>query len=149
MDPFKIACVSFTRKAAQESRERVCLDLGLEEDSLPYFQTLHSMAFRAGGYKVDDVVTAKDFIEIGKSVGLSFTNSSKTAIESDFDIIGYSKGDAYMSIYQISRSLQTSLENCFIEAEDYKLHWTELTRLVEAYEDYKKSKEENRFYRHD
>jgi|TARA_R110002096_G_scaffold113_1_gene534 superfamily I DNA/RNA helicase len=140
MDPFKIACVSFTRKAAQESRERVCLDLGLEEDSLPYFQTLHSMAFRAGGYKVDDVVTAKDFIEIGKSVGLSFTNSSKTAIESDFDIIGYSKGDAYMSIYQISRSLQTSLENCFIEAEDYKLHWTELTRLVEAYEDYKKAK---------
>jgi len=45
-----------------------------------------------------------------------------------------------MSIYQISRSLQTSLENCFIEAEDYKLHWTELTRLVEAYEDYKKAK---------
>ena len=140
MDPFKIACVSFTRKAAQESKERVCLDLGLEEDSLPYFQTLHSMAFRTGGYKVDDVITAKDLSKIGKAVGLSFTKSSKSARESDFDIIGYSQGDAYMAIYQTSRSLQNSLEECFRTAENYALHWTELTRLVDAYESYKKAK---------
>lgn len=59
MDPFKIACVSFTRKAAQESREQVCLDLGLEEDSLPYFQTLHSMAFRAGAIRLTMLLRLK------------------------------------------------------------------------------------------
>ena len=56
ISPERIACVSFTRKAAQESRERVCKDWGLEEDSLPHFQTLHAMAFRSGGYKVDNVM---------------------------------------------------------------------------------------------
>ncbi len=140
MDPLKIACVSFTRKAAQESRDRVCLDMNLQEDMLPYFQTLHSMAFRSGGYKFDDVVTGRDFGIIGRAVGLSFTTSNKKAGESDFDIIGYSQGDAYISVYQTSRSLMRPLEDCFMEAENYDLHWTELVRLVEAYEDYKKVK---------
>ena len=140
MAPHKIACVSFTKKAAQESRERVCQDLGLEEDSLPYFQTLHSMAFRSGGYKVDEVITSKDFKKIGKALGLDFSNTNKTAKESDFDIIGYSQGDAYMSIYQTSRSLCASLEECFRKAANYDLHWNELTRLVDAYENYKKVK---------
>ena len=49
--PERIACVSFTRKAASESRERVCKDWGLTENMLPYFQTLHSMAYHAGGFK--------------------------------------------------------------------------------------------------
>ena len=31
--PERIACVSFTRKAAQESKERVCRDLGVSEES--------------------------------------------------------------------------------------------------------------------
>ena len=35
IDPDRIACVSFTRKAAQESRERVCGDWGLNEKALP------------------------------------------------------------------------------------------------------------------
>lgn len=47
--PDRIACVSFTRKAAKESRDRVCKDWGIDERDMPYFQTLHSMAFRAGG----------------------------------------------------------------------------------------------------
>lgn len=137
MDPFKIACVSFTRRAAQESRERVCLDLGLEEDCLPYFQTLHSMAFRSGGHKVDDVIRSEDLGVIGRSVGLTFTDSNKKARESDFDIIGYSKGDEYLSLYQMSRSLMRSLEDCYNNLANYDLHWKELTRLVDAYEHYK------------
>ena len=35
--PERIACVSFTKKAAQESRDRVCREGGLQEDALPYF----------------------------------------------------------------------------------------------------------------
>ena len=138
ISPERIACVSFTRKAAQESRERVCKDWGLEEDSLPHFQTLHAMAFRSGGYKVDNVMRGSDLKTLGKSVGLLFTDSKKKDLESDFDILGFSKGDMYLNIYQLSRSLWISLEESYRQSENYDLHWSELTRLVDAYRDYKK-----------
>ena len=136
--PERIACVSFTRKAAEESRERVCKDWGLEEDSLPHFQTLHAMAFRSGGYKVDNVMRGSDLKALGKSVGLLFTESKKNDLESDFDILGYSKGDMYLNIYQLSRSLRISLEESYRQAGNYDMHWSELTRLVDAYNNYKK-----------
>ena len=66
IEPEEIACVSFTRKAAQESRERVGKDWGIKDASLPYFHTLHSMAVRSGGYKSSDVVQGADLIAIGK-----------------------------------------------------------------------------------
>lgn len=60
IDPSKIANVSFTKKAANESKDRVCSDWGIVDKDLPYFQTLHSMAFHALGYKVDDVIRGSD-----------------------------------------------------------------------------------------
>jgi len=135
--PERIACVSFTRKAAQESKERVCRDLEVSEDSLPYFQTLHSMAFRAGEYKKDDVIRGSDLKIIGDAVGISF-NSGSNIHESDFDILGISKGDQYLSIYHLSRSIKISVEKSYNLTGNHKLYWQELIRLVNSYENYKK-----------
>ena len=82
IEPDRIACVSFTRKAAQESRERVCRDWGIDEKDLPYFQTLHSMAFRSGGYSSDEVMGKDDLKEVGDAVGIPFGNK-KSNIETD------------------------------------------------------------------
>ena len=79
VDPNKIACVSFTKKAATESRERVCNDWNIEEDQLPYFQTLHSMAFKSLGYKPSDVIRSSDIKHIGYEVGLDFSSSTSDA----------------------------------------------------------------------
>ena len=95
--PDRIACVSFTRKAAKESRERVCRDWGIDEKDMPYFQTLHSMAFRAGGYSSDEVLGPADMREIGQAVGIPFGNKGRSVIETDFVSVGVSKGDFYMS----------------------------------------------------
>ena len=42
IEPQRIACVSFSKKAARESKERVCKDWNISEEDLPYFRTLHS-----------------------------------------------------------------------------------------------------------
>ena len=78
ISPDRIACVSFTRKAAQESRQRVCKDWGIDERDMPYFQTLHSMAFRAGGYSTDEVIGAKDMDEVGDAVGIPFGKKNRS-----------------------------------------------------------------------
>ena len=97
IDPDKIACVSFTKKAATESRERVCKNWNLTEEDLPYFQTLHSMAFQVLGHKPTEVMQSSDIRKIGYEVGLDF-NSSTSDVENDFDFIGYKKGDAYLHL---------------------------------------------------
>jgi len=136
IDPNRIACVSFTRKAAAESRERVSNDWNIDEQDLPYFQTLHSMAYRAGGYKTDDVMSPKDLKTIGMATGVSFgVKNSNT--ETDFDNLGVSMGDNYMNLYHLSRSKKLPIEEMYRITGDYNLNFSELNRLVRAYEDYK------------
>jgi superfamily I DNA/RNA helicase len=140
ISPDRIACVSFTRKAAKESRDRVCKDWGIDERDMPYFQTLHSMAFRAGGYSSDEVVGPKEMIEIGDAVGIPFGSKGKSDIETDFDTVGVAKGDFYMSQYHLSRSKGLTLEEMHRQLADYNVDWCELKRLVDAYKDYKNAR---------
>ena len=102
--PDRIACVSFTKRAAIESKERVGRDWGIAESDLPYFQTLHSMAFHAGGYKTADVIGPKDLAEIGNAVGISFSRKKSSNAETDFDVLGVSQGDLYLNMYHLARS---------------------------------------------
>lgn len=140
ISPDRIACVSFTRKAAQESRQRVCNDWGIEERDMPYFQTLHSMAFRAGGYSTDEVVGSRDMEEIGKALGVAFGKKGRSDMESDFDTLGIAEGDFYMSQYHLARSKSLPLEEMHRIIADYNVQWPQLKRLVAAYEDYKKAR---------
>ena len=139
IEPERIACVSFTRKAAAESRERVCKDCGLEEDRLPNFQTLHSIAFREGGYKPDNVMRGSDFKVIGEAIGMSFGKTRNSNVESDFDLLGISQGDFYMNLYHLARSKQIDWEEMYRLEGNYNLNFFELKRLVETYEDYKRT----------
>lgn len=137
IEPERIAGVSFTRKAARESCERVCRDTGLEEARLPHFRTLHSIAFREGGYTSNDVIGGADFAKIGSEIGLSFGRRSSNNMETDFDTLGVSQGDFYMSLYHLARSKEIPWEEMFRRAENYNLHYSEMKRLVDTYEDYK------------
>jgi superfamily I DNA/RNA helicase len=138
IDPDRIACVSFTRKAATESKNRVCNDWGLEEDMLPYFRTLHSIAFLAGGYKSGEVMSGKDLKVIGDELGIAFGRQKSSDIETDFDQLGQAEGDYYLGLYHLGRSLMLSLDDVYQKYGRHTLHWSELRRLVDAYEDYKR-----------
>ena len=50
-DPDKVGYFAFTQKAAYEARDRAIKKFNLTEDDLPYFRTLHSLAFRKLGVK--------------------------------------------------------------------------------------------------
>ena len=50
-DPDRIGFFSFTQKAAYHARDRAMKKFNFSEDDLPYFRTLHSLAFRRLGIK--------------------------------------------------------------------------------------------------
>lgn len=72
-DPSRVAFVSFTRKGTYEGAERARLKFGYVEADLPYFRTLHSIAFREGGYSRSSVITKRDYKEFGTAMGMDFT----------------------------------------------------------------------------
>lgn len=76
--PDRIAYVAFTRKAAQEAKERMVDKFGIEEDSIPYFRTLHSFAFRFIDAEPSQILTDRKLREYAKAEGL---NLSKTFID--------------------------------------------------------------------
>ena len=69
-DPNKIGYFSFTQKAAYEARDRAIEKFNLTEDDLPYFRTLHSLAFRRLGIKKENVMQRKHYVELGNKINM-------------------------------------------------------------------------------
>ncbi len=69
-DPDKIGYFSFTQKAAYEARDRAMSKFNFSEDDLPYFRTLHSLAFRRLGIKKDDVMQKRHYEDLGRKMHL-------------------------------------------------------------------------------
>ena len=74
-DPDKIGYFSFTQKAAYEARDRAMSKFNLSEDDLPYFRTLHSLAFRRLGIKKDEVMQRRHYEDLGKKTKYNLANN--------------------------------------------------------------------------
>lgn len=70
--PERIAYLAFTRKAADEARERAMTQFGMEEARFPFFRTLHSLAFKELRLQRDEVMTPSHFRKLGKRMGIEF-----------------------------------------------------------------------------
>ena len=67
-DPNRIGFFSFTQKAANEARDRAMDKFNFSEDDLPYFRTLHSLAFRTLGIKKEQVMQSAHYTDLGKKI---------------------------------------------------------------------------------
>jgi len=72
-EPNKIAYVSFTRKGTYEGVYRAQNLFAYHENDLPFFRTLHSIAFRTGGYSKYDMISKKDYKAFSDAMGMKFT----------------------------------------------------------------------------
>jgi superfamily I DNA/RNA helicase len=71
--PEKIAFVAFTRKAAQEARDRMVEKFGVERDAIPYFRTLHSFAFAHIDIQPAQILTGPKMRDYAKAEGLDLS----------------------------------------------------------------------------
>ena len=61
--PENIGFVSFSRKAAEEAKTRTIEKLGISDDRLVWFRTLHSLAFQWLGISTKDVLCLRQVKE--------------------------------------------------------------------------------------
>ena len=141
IDPKKIGFMSFSRKAATEAKTRALKDIeGLDSKDLVYFRTLHSLAFTWLGLSTSEVMSGRDYNELGRLVGLDFRTTQIVNIEEGplFNI--GAGGDKYMSLIQYARVKQVDLIEEFHRGWDQSLNKQQLLVLDKAFKDYKKAK---------
>ena len=75
VEPERIAFVAFTRKAAQEARERMVEKFGVEIDAIPYFRTLHSFAFKHIDVQPAQILSGEKMRSYAKAEGLQISST--------------------------------------------------------------------------
>ena len=83
VQPTNIAFLAFTRKAAEEARERAAARFNLDpKQDLFFFKTLHSLALSMTDIRTDQVMQPEHYRELGNAIGVSL-HSEKTNRFSD------------------------------------------------------------------
>ena len=138
--PQDIGFMSFSRKAATEARDRASKVLDLNPKDMNYFRTLHSLAFSWLGLSTSEVMSGRDYNELGKLVGLDFRTTQTVNLEEGALFNIGAGGDKYMSLIQYARVKQVDLEEEFHKGWDQSLNKQQLLVLDKAFKDYKEAK---------
>jgi superfamily I DNA/RNA helicase len=73
--PDRIAFVSFTRKGAYEGRSRAMQKFGYTENDLPFFRTLHSLAYQQTGMTKRSIINNYQYKKFSESMGMWFSGN--------------------------------------------------------------------------
>ena len=112
-DPDKIGYFAFTQKAAHEARDRAMRDFNLSEDDLPYFRTLHSLAFRKLGLKKDQVMQSRHYKDLGSKLGFPVTYADYQEDQGGI----FTSDSEYLRIIQLAQLRNITPEQQFDLAE--------------------------------
>jgi len=105
----KIGYFAFTRKAANEARERFLnLNKDLLKTDVKFFQTLHSLAFHSLGMSEENVMQPVHYEQLGKELGIrvNYTSESDESCYMDCD-------NEYFKLIGKSRVRCVSIEDEF------------------------------------
>lgn len=140
--PEEICFVSFTRKAATEARDRVMSKLNLKPEQIPWFRTLHSMAFIRLGLNKNQIMGRNDYISLAASLGLYVTFRG---LEDDGTVSGLSKGDRLFFMENMARTKDIPLKDYWEEQHTEDINWFELERVHHTLLKYKESTDRRDF----
>ena len=136
-DPDKVGYFAFTQKAAYEARDRAIKKFNLTEDDLPYFRTLHSLAFRKLGIKKDQVMQQRHYKDLGKKLGFPVTYADYQEDQGS----AFNSDSEYLRIIQLAQLRNITPEQQFdlhehtqdLERSTLKIIDNELTRYKKEY----------------
>jgi DNA helicase-2/ATP-dependent DNA helicase PcrA len=129
--PDRIAFASFTRAAVREARERARIKFNLTDNDLPYFRTLHSLAFHGLGIRRSDILGRDDVQKFAELTGEEISGHRDIGVAT----LG-ERGDALLALDQTSRARLVPLLTEYEAQGGYIDRWR-LERFVEAYRQFR------------
>lgn len=136
VDPAKIGYVSFSTRAAHEARDRAAKRFGLEGDDLPWFRTIHSLAFRQLALAPSAVVRPANLKELGSLLNVDITGARGWE---DGTMFAQSKGDRALHMDQLARVWGIPLSDQW-QRENDRLSYFYVERISRGLQEYKSSR---------
>jgi len=103
--PDRVGFVAFTKQASNEAKGRAMAKFGLSEDDLPFFSTLHSLAFRRLGLTREQVMDLGDYRELMKMMGLTIKQPYRA------DVLPDNRGDQIVFVDGLARLTGRSVQS--------------------------------------
>jgi DNA helicase-2/ATP-dependent DNA helicase PcrA len=124
--PESIGFLAFTRKAAHEARVRAMSKFGFEDKQLPFFRTIHSLAFRQLSLSKSQVMQKQHYVEFGDAMGIEVQGSVSMEEGSYY---GMHAGDRLIFVDGLARNRMVSLEDQYNSMVSEDFSWLELERV--------------------
>lgn len=140
--PRDICVVTFTRKGAHEAKSRAIDKFHLNPEDLPWWRTLHSMAFTCLGMNRSQIMAFGDYIALCGQLGLSITNKG---MSEDGTISGQSKGDRLFFMENMARATMMDLKEYWENNYMEDIAWYELERVSNTIKEYKRANNKKDF----
>lgn len=134
--PDRIGFFTFTKKAVNEGKERAMNKFSISNKELPYFRTLHSLAFRQLGLTRESVVSGSDIKDLNEKLNIKLTGRTTS---DDGHLFGMTHDDRLAFIENLARMRNIPLKQQWHEVED-AVGWFELERFARGLELFKKDR---------
>jgi DNA helicase-2/ATP-dependent DNA helicase PcrA len=80
--PDRIAFLAFTKKAANEAKDRACQRFSLDpKKDLFYFRTLHSFALSLSDIRAEQIMGPENYKELGVAIGMDLSGEREISID--------------------------------------------------------------------
>jgi len=134
-DPDKVGYFAFTKKAANEAKERAIDKFNFTEDDLPYFRTLHSLAFRRLGINKEHVMQRRHYEDLGKKINIQIDYNDWDEEETGL----FTTKSDYLRIIHLAKLRNITLDQQFnLKEHNQKLEYTKLKIIANELDRYKK-----------
>ena len=133
--PQDIAFLAFTRKAANEAKERACARFNLNpKEDLIYFRTLHSLALHLTGIRTEQIMQKEHYKELSHAIGVTLMTNN---IGGD-DFLDLNKAsDPILNIIDLARLKKIPLREQYNQSEIDEV-WNTVHYVSESLTKYKK-----------
>ena len=134
-DPDKVGYFAFTKKAANEAKERAIDKFNFTEDDLPYFRTLHSLAFRRLGINKENLMQRRHYEDLGKKINIQIDYNDWDEEETGL----FTTKSDYLRIIHLAKLRNITLDEQFnLKEHNQKLEYTKLKIIANELQRYKK-----------
>jgi superfamily I DNA/RNA helicase len=136
LTPDQICFISFTRRAANEAKWRMMDIHKFQEEQLPWFRTLHSMAFQQLGMNKSNVMGLGDYIKLCDMLGLRITYKT---LADDGTFAGQTLGDRLFFMENMARARMMPLKEFWESMPNEDIYWYHLEQVAKTLKEYKES----------
>ena len=135
--PNKIAFLAFTRKAAEEAKERASNRFNLDpKKDLYYFRTLHSLALTLSDISKSQVMQPEDYRELSRACGIPLKVQRQDFNNDLSEIV--KANDPQLGLINLARLRKIPLRHQYDES-NIEVPWSHIDHLDRSLTEYKKN----------